>query len=48
MQQPQAADLGLQQERVTRIELALSAWEATALGGLYASDLHSCVPFGPS
>ena len=31
MQQPQAADLGLQQERVTRIELALSAWEADVL-----------------
>jgi hypothetical protein len=29
---PQATDLGLQEERVTRIELALSAWEATAPG----------------
>ncbi|WP_405479612.1 hypothetical protein [Streptomyces sp. NBC_00009] len=36
----QVADLGLNYgetvERVTRIELALSAWEATALAGPYA------------
>ncbi len=31
MHKPQAADLGLQEERVTRIELALSAWEADVL-----------------
>jgi hypothetical protein len=31
---PQATDLGFSLERVTRIELALSAWEATALGEL--------------
>lgn len=30
-QKPQATDLGLQRERVTRIELALSAWEADVL-----------------
>ena len=30
---PQVADLGLLMERVTRIELALSAWEAEVIYG---------------
>lgn len=30
---PRVTDLGVRMERVTRIELALSAWEARALHG---------------
>lgn len=37
---PQATDLGLEKERVTRIELALSAWEADVLPLNYTRVTH--------
>ncbi|MBT2420800.1 hypothetical protein J7F04_23935 [Streptomyces sp. ISL-24] len=43
---PQVADLGFHMERVTRIELALSAWEATALVRRIAADLRGFIVEG--